>query len=53
VKEGVPQGTVREFTMDSKDSRIYPGIARNQPGVVVPYTRRVAVYVPELTRLTL
>ena len=31
--------------MDSKDSKIYPGIARNQPGVV-PYTRRVAVYVP-------
>ena len=46
VKEGVPQGTVREFTIDSKDSLIYPGIARNQPGVVVPYTRRVAVYVP-------
>jgi enterochelin esterase family protein len=32
--------------MDSKDSKIYPGIARNQPGVVVPYQRRVAVYVP-------
>lgn len=45
VKAGVPQGTVHEFTMDSKDSKIYPGIARNQPGVV-PYTRRVAVYVP-------
>jgi iron(III)-enterobactin esterase len=45
VKDGVPQGTVREFTMDSKDSPSYPGIARNQPGVV-PYTRRVAVYVP-------
>ncbi len=45
VKAGVPTGTVHEFTMDSKDSRIYPGIARNQPGVV-PYTRRVAVYVP-------
>ncbi len=46
VKEGVPKGTVHEFTMDSKDSKIYPGIARNQPGVVVPYTRKVAVYVP-------
>ena len=44
-KEGVPKGTVREFTMDSKDSKIYPGIARNQTGVV-PYTRQVAVYVP-------
>jgi iron(III)-enterobactin esterase len=46
VADGVPRGTVREFTMDSADSRIYPGIARNQPGVVVPYQRRVAVYVP-------
>ena len=45
VKDGVPKGTVHEFTMDSKDSKIYPGIARNQPGVV-PYTRRLAVYVP-------
>jgi enterochelin esterase-like enzyme len=45
VKDGVPKGTVHEFTMDSKDSKIYPGIARNQPGVV-PYTRRVAVYIP-------
>src|SRR6185295_1103 len=44
-KEGVPKGTIREFTMDSKDSKIYPGIARNQTGVV-PYTRQVAVYVP-------
>lgn len=26
---GVPQGTVIEFTMDSADSRIYPGIARD------------------------
>ena len=46
VKEGVPKGTIYEFTMDSKDSKIYPGIARNQPGAVVPYTRQVAVYVP-------
>ena len=28
VKEGVPQGQVFEFTMESKDSKIYPGIAR-------------------------
>ena len=46
VKEGVPQGKIHEFTMDSKDSKIYPGIARSQPGAVVPYTRQVAVYVP-------
>ena len=45
VKGDVPKGTIHEFTMDSKDSRIYPGIARNQTGVV-PYTRGVAVYVP-------
>jgi enterochelin esterase family protein len=28
VQEGVPQGTVYNFTMESKDSKIYPGIAR-------------------------
>ena len=28
---GVPQGTVSEFTMDSADSKFYPGIAR-EPG---------------------
>ena len=31
VHEGVPQGTVFEFTMNSADSKIYPGIARD-PG---------------------
>ncbi len=46
VRPGVPVGMVHEFTMESTDSRIYPGIARNRPGEVVPYTRRVAVYVP-------
>ena len=46
VKPGVPVGTIHEFTMESTDSKIYPGIARNRPGEVVPYTRRVAVYVP-------
>src|ERR1051325_8668885 len=30
VHEGVPQGKVIEFTMESKDSKIYPGIAREQ-----------------------
>jgi enterochelin esterase family protein len=30
VQEGVPQGAVIEFTMESKDSKIYPGIAREQ-----------------------
>jgi hypothetical protein len=62
--QGVPQGTVYEFTMDSADSKIYPGIARD-PGTFgtpdpsnpvrlilttshpAPYTRHVAVYVPQ------
>jgi enterochelin esterase-like enzyme len=63
VKEGVPQGQIFEFTMDSKDSKIYPGVARdrNAPprpdpsdpsrmlitSVPAPYTRKVAVYVPK------
>jgi enterochelin esterase family protein len=59
----VPKGTVIEFTMNSSDSKIYPGIARDantfgtpdptDPAKLVvttshpaPYTRRVAVYVP-------
>jgi enterochelin esterase-like enzyme len=64
VQPGVPQGTVHEFTMSSADSKIYPGIARDQgtfgtpdPGNPAklnvttshpaPYTRLVAVYVPQ------
>jgi enterochelin esterase-like enzyme len=63
VQEGVPQGTVHEFTMNSTDSKIYPGIARepnsfprtdpNDPTKLIisshpaPYTRRVAVYIPK------
>ena len=31
AQEGVPQGTVYNFTMESADSKIYPGIAR-EPG---------------------
>ncbi|MDQ2777391.1 MAG: alpha/beta hydrolase-fold protein [Acidobacteriota bacterium] len=61
--EGVPQGSVFEFTMNSADSKFYPGIAREphtfgtadptQPAKMVvashpaPYTRHVAVYVPK------
>lgn len=30
VQEGVPQGKIYEFTMESTDSKIYPGIARDQ-----------------------
>ena len=38
VQEGVPQGTVFNFTMNSADSKIYPGIAReaNTFGTVDP-----------------
>jgi enterochelin esterase family protein len=63
VKEGVPQGTVYDFTMESADSRFYPGIAReqgtfgqpdpNNPNRLLvkshpaPYTRKISVYVPK------
>jgi iron(III)-enterobactin esterase len=63
AQEGVPQGTVYTFTMESASSKIYPGIARdpntpskpdpNDPAKMIvashpaPYTRRVAVYVPK------
>ncbi|HVV46167.1 MAG TPA: hypothetical protein VHC72_13225, partial [Bryobacteraceae bacterium] len=33
AQEGVPQGTVYNFTMESKDSRFYPGIFR-EPNTV-------------------
>jgi enterochelin esterase-like enzyme len=45
ARAGVPQGKVVEFTMNSADSKIYPGIAKDQTGVV-PYQRKVWVYVP-------
>jgi enterochelin esterase-like enzyme len=63
VREGVPQGAVYTFTMESTDSKIYPGIARqpktgeadpNDPAKLIvttsqpaPYTRHVEVYVPK------
>jgi enterochelin esterase-like enzyme len=63
VQAGVPQGTIHTFTMSSTDSRIYPGIARAEGTRAIvdpkdpakrivtsgpaPYTRRVAVYVPQ------
>lgn len=46
VRPEVPKGAVYHFTMDSHDSKIYPGIAKTAPGTVVPYTRNVTVYVP-------
>ncbi len=54
VIEGVPRGTVYEFTMSSADSRIYPGIARepgtfgtpdpNQPARLIVTTSHPAPY---------
>lgn len=38
-RPNVPKGTVHEFVMDSRESRIYPGLNG-------PYQRKVWVYVP-------
>lgn len=61
VVEGVPQGKVQQFVMDSKDSKFFnPGIARDTFGTVDPnnpktlivqthaidYQRPITVYVP-------
>jgi enterochelin esterase family protein len=63
VQPGVPQGEIFNFTMESTESKFYPGIAREAraPGIapptsgaaraiashLAPYTRKVAVYVPK------
>lgn len=54
VQEGVPQGTIINFTMSSADSKIYPGIARdagtfgtpdpNDPAKLVVTTSHPAPY---------
>ena len=58
--DGVPQGKVHQFVMDSKDSKFYPGIARDVFGTPDPnnpkslivethpkdYQRAITVYVP-------
>jgi enterochelin esterase-like enzyme len=58
---GVPEGRVEQFTMDSKDSRFYPGIGRDVFGTVdpnnpktlivnthpAPYKRTITVYIPD------
>ena len=60
VRNGVPAGTVTQFTMDSKASRFYPGIGRDAFGTPDPrnvktllvethakdYQRTITVYVP-------
>jgi enterochelin esterase family protein len=59
VQEGVPQGTVSTFTMESADSKIYPGIAReagtfgqadpNDPAKMVVTTSHPAPYSRRVT----
>ena len=46
ARPDVPKGQVFHFVMDSKDSKIYSGIAKTDPGKLVPYMRNVTVYVP-------
>jgi enterochelin esterase-like enzyme len=60
VTPGVPQGKVQQFSMESTNSKFYPGIARNAAGIVdpnnpktlivethpAPYTRPMTVYIP-------
>jgi enterochelin esterase family protein len=61
VTEGVPQGRIQQFTINSKDGKLFnPGIARNVFGKVDPnnpktlivetheidYTRQITVYIP-------
>ncbi len=41
-----PKGMIYQFTMNSTDSKIYPGISKTAPGQTVPYQRHVTVYVP-------
>ena len=61
VARGVPRGKVQQFTIDSRDTKIYnPGIARKKFGTVDPnnpktlivkthkidYKRKITVYIP-------
>ena len=59
VHEGVPQGTIVEFTMSSADSKLYPGIARDpgtfgspdpeNPAKMVVTTSHPAAYTRKVT----
>jgi enterochelin esterase-like enzyme len=58
--EGVPQGRVEQFELDSAASKFYPGIGRDKFGTVdptnprtlivetrpAPYKRQISVYIP-------
>jgi iron(III)-enterobactin esterase len=43
IAPGTPQGTVQQFTLASKDSKFYPGIARDVFGTVDPNNRRTLI----------
>jgi enterochelin esterase family protein len=43
VVPGRPAGTVRQFILESKDSRIYPGIARDEFGTLDPANARTLI----------
>ncbi|MBK1883261.1 esterase family protein [Luteolibacter pohnpeiensis] len=45
ITSEIQRGTIEKFVMESKDSALYPGIAKNREGTV-PYSRKVAVYLP-------
>jgi enterochelin esterase family protein len=51
VDPAVPKGAVYHFYLDSRNSKLYPGISKQSPGAVVPYFRKVSVYVPQQYRL--
>ena len=60
VVDGVPKGSVQQFTMESKDSKFYPGVGRDAFGTVnpanprtlivdthpQPWQRAITVYIP-------
>ncbi len=59
VAPGQPKGTVHKFTLDSTESKFYPGVERDEPAAGAPagpngtvsnhpkpYKRTVSVYVP-------
>ena len=65
VVDGVPQGKVRQFVIDSRETKLFnPGIARKEFGKVDPtnpktlivethpidYKRAITVYIPRSTR---
>ncbi len=43
VVRGRPEGIVRQFTMESRDSRFYPGIARDVAGSVDPHNPKTLI----------